>query len=806
MNRLWQDVRYGVRVLLRSPGFTAVAILVTALAIGANTAIFSVINAVLLRPLPYGNPERMVTVWGTQSRRGVTRAPFSYPDFADFHAQSNSFDGLAAYTDASASLAGRDAPEQITGEVTSADFFKALGVQSALGRAFAPDDEQSGVSGVVVISHGTWQHRFGGEQNIIGRQVTLDGKSRTVIGVLPADFQFPFSTESPEYFLPINPKDDLDKERGAHYLSVIGRLKPGVTAQQAAAEMKGIAARLEQQYPTTDASRGINIVGAQDDMVSTLRPTLLILLGAVGFVLLIACANVANLLLARASRRGREIALRVALGASRARIVRQLLTESLVLSLAGGALGLLVAAWGVRLISSFVPADIPRFSETGLDPTVLAFTLAASVLTGLVFGLAPALSASKLDLNESLKEGGRGATGGRARNRVRSLLIVSEVALSLVLLVGAGLLVKSFLKLRNTDPGFNPENVLTASISLPSAQYSEDARIAQFYRQAIERVSQLPGVESVGAITPLPLSDNGMSITFYPKDGPPPRPGEELVSAARVASPDYFRTMGVPVVEGRAFSDADRADTQKVVIINQTLARKFFPGADPLGRQLHLGLNDLDAVIVGVVGDVRHQTLDKEAGPEFYVPFAQVPFGDMSLVVRTRTDDPAGLSAPLRGAVQAVDKDIPLFKLQTMRSLIGHSVARQRFSMTLIAVFAGLALALAMAGIFSVMSFLVAQRTHEIGIRMALGAQRRDILRMVVSHAMRLALVGVVVGLLAAFALTREMASLLYQVSTTDPLIFGGIAALLALVALAACLVPARRATKVDPMVALRYE
>ena len=806
MNRLWQDVRYGVRVLLRSPGFTAVAVLVTALAIGANTAIFSVINAVLLRPLPYANPERMVTVWGTQSKRGVTRAPFSYPDFADFHAQSNSFDGLAAYTDASASLAEHDTPEQIAGEVTSAEFFKALGVQPALGRAFAPDDEQSGVSGVVVISHGTWQHRFGGEQNIIGRQVTLDGKSRTVIGVLPADFQFPFSTESPEYFLPINPKDDLDKQRGAHYLSVIGRLRPGVTAQQAAAEMKGIAARLEQQYPDTDASRGINIVGAQDDMVSTLRPTLLILLGAVGFVLLIACANVANLLLARASRRGREIALRVALGASRARIVRQLLTESLVLSLAGGALGLLVAVWGVRLISSFVPADIPRFSETGLDPTVLAFTLAASVLTGLVFGLAPALSASKLDLNESLKEGGRSATGGRARNRVRSLLIVSEVALSLVLLVGAGLLIKSFLKLRNTDPGFNPENVLTASISLPSAQYSEDARIAQFYQQAIERVSQLPGVESAGAITPLPLSDNGMSITFYPKDGPPPRPGEELVSAARVTSPDYFRTMGVPVVEGRAFSDADRADTQKVVIVNQTLARKFFPGADPLGRQLHLGLNDLDAVIVGVVGDVRHQKLDKEAGPEFYVPFAQVPFGDMSLVVRTRTDDPAGLSAPLRGAVQAVDKDIPVFKLQTMRSLIGHSVARQRFSMTLIAVFAGLALALAMAGIFSVMSFLVAQRTHEIGIRMALGAQRRDILRMVVFHAMGLALVGVVVGLLAAFALTREMASLLYQVSTTDPFIFGGIAALLALVALAACLVPARRATKVDPMVALRYE
>ncbi|HST53141.1 MAG TPA: ABC transporter permease [Pyrinomonadaceae bacterium] len=806
MNNLWQDVRYGVRVLLRSPGFTAVAILVTALAIGANTAIFSVINAVLLRPLPYSNPERMVMVWGTQAKRGVTRAPFSYLDFADYHEQSNSFDGLAAYTDASASLAGRDAPEQITGEVTSADFFKALGVQPALGRAFVLDDERSGVAGVVIISHATWQHRFGGDQNIIGRQVTLDGKSRTVVGVLPADFQFPFSTEPPEYFLPLNPNDDLDKARGAHYLTVVGRLKPGVTPQQASAEMKGIAARLEQQYPDDDASRGINIVGAQDDMVGTLRPTLLILLGAVGFVLLIACANVANLLLARSSRRVREIALRVALGASRGRIVRQLLTESLVLSFAGGVLGLLVAFWGINLISSFVPADIPRFSESRLDPTVLAFTLGASVLTGLVFGLAPALSASKLDLNEALKEGGRSTSEGRARNRVRSLLIISEVALSLVLLVGAGLLVKSFVKLRNTNPGFNPENVLTASISLPLAQYSEDAKITQFYQQTIDRVSQLPGVESVGAITPLPLSDNGMSITFYLKDGPPPLPGESPVSAARVTSPDYFRTMGVPVVEGRAFSDADRADTQKVVIINQTLARKFFPGTDPLGRQLHLGLNDLDSVIVGVVGDVRHQTLDKEPGPEFYVPFTQVAFGDMSLVVRTRTDDPATLSAPLRGAVQSVDKDIPLFKLQTMQSLVGHSVARQRFSMTLIAGFAGLALALAMAGIFSVMSFLVAQRTHEIGIRMALGAQQRDILRMVVFHAMGRALVGVAGGLLAAFALTREMASLLYQVSATDPFVFGGIAVLLALVALVACLVPARRATKVDPMIALRYE
>jgi putative ABC transport system permease protein len=805
MSTIWQDVKYGVRVLAKSPGFTAVAILVTALAIGANTAIFSVINAVLLRPLPYQHSERIMTVWGTHAKRGLIHAPFSYPDFADFHAQSNSFDGLAAYTDATASLSGHDAPEQITGEATSSDLFKVLGVQPALGRTFVPEDEQGGDPSVV-ITHGMWERRFASDPNVVGRQITLDGKSRAIVGVLPASFSFPFSTEAPEYFLTIDPKSELDKERGAHYLTVLGRLKDGVTREQSLAEMKGIAARLEQQYPDEDASRSINIVGAQEDMVGNLRRTMLVLLGAVGFVLLIACANVANLLLARASRRGREIAVRVALGASRARIVRQLLTESLVLSIAGGVLGLLIAVWGVSLISSFVPADIPRFNETGLDLTVLAFTIIASVLTGLVFGLAPALQASKLDLNESLKEGGRGASEGRGRSHVRSLLIVSEVALSLVLLVGAGLLVKSFIKLRNTDPGFNPENLLTASVSLPVAQYSEDAKITQFYQQAVERASHLPGVESVGAITPLPLSDNAMTITFNLKDGPPPRPGESPISGARIVTPDYFHAMGIPVRAGRAFNDNDRANAPKVVIVNETLARKYFAGTDALGKQLHLGLNDLDSEIVGIVGDVRHSGLDKEPGPEFYVPYTQVAFGDMSFVVRTKTTDPANLAAALRGAVQGVDKDIPLFKVRTMRSLVGDSMARQRFSMTLIAAFAGLALALAMVGIFSVMSFLVAQRTHEIGIRMALGARASDILRMVVFHAMGLALVGVAVGLFASFALTREMATLLYEVSATDPVIFGGIALLLSFVALLACLVPARRATKVDPMIALRYE
>jgi putative ABC transport system permease protein len=806
MNTLWQDVRFGLRVLAKSPGFTAVALVVLALGVGANTAIFSVVNAVLLRPLPFEHAERLVQAKRVNVKKGTTTSAHSFPNFADMRAQSNSFEALAAYNDTDAALTGAGAPERVSGVSASADIFRVLGVGAQLGRAFAPDDERPGGAPVVVITHGTWQRRFGADPQVVGREVTLDGKPKTVVGVLPADFQFPFANQAPEYFTPLDPQGDMEKQRGANYLQVLGRLKEGVPVAQAEAELKAIAARLEQQYPDANEGRSVALVSAQEEMVGNLRATLLVLLGAVGFVLLVACANVANLQLARASGRGREMAIRTALGASRARVMRQLLTEGLLLSVAGGALGLLFAVWGVALISSFVPADIPRFKEVGLDPTVLGFTFAASLLAGVAFGLAPALQASRVDLGESLKEGGRGATAGRTRNRVRSLLIVSEVALSLVLLVGAGLLVKSFWRLRNTNPGFNPQRVLSASVSLPEVKYSKDEQLVQFYRQALGRAAALPGVEAAAAIMPLPLGSNDINISFMAEDRPDPGPGSRPVAGTRVITPDYLRVMGVPLLRGRAFNDRDTADAPKVLIVNETLARQLFPGEDPLGKRLAIGLNSIHGEIVGVVGDVHSRGLEREAGLELYVPYEQTPFNSMQLVLRTKEGDPAALAAPLRAAVREIDKDVPLYEVKTMEQLVADSVARQRFSMTLLAAFAGLALALAAVGIFSVMSFLVAQRTHEIGVRVALGAQARDILRMVVRYGMGLALAGVAAGLAGAFALTRLMSGLLYGVSATDPVTFAGVSLLLVVVALAACLVPARRATKVDPMVALRYE
>jgi putative ABC transport system permease protein len=806
MRTFWQDIRYGVRVLLKSPAFTAVAIFVTALGIGANTAIFSVVNAVLLRPLPFDQPERLVRVFGTNARRSSFTRPHSYLNFADLRAQNQTFEAMAAYTDSTAALSGAETPEQITGVVASGDIFRVLRTKPLMGRLLAPADEKPGGSPVVVISHGLWQRRFGGDPQIVGRQIKLDGKEREVVGVTPADFRFEIVPAAADFWTPIDPQVNEFQQRGAIFLQAIGRLKPGVSIEQANSDLGVVAARLDQQYQDSNAGIGIRLVAAQEQLVGDLRTTLLVLLGAVSFVLLIACANVANLLLARAAGRHREIAVRAALGAGRLRIVRQLLTESLLLSFVGGLLGLLFALWGVSLISSFVPDNVPRFDETSLDLPVLAFTLAASVLTGLLFGIAPALQSSHFDLNEALKEGGRTGSDGRGRKHVRSLLIVSEVALSLVLLVGAGLLIKSFVKLRNTDPGFNPDNTLTASLSLAAVRYDKDEKITDFYQRLIERVRGLPGVESVGAVTPLPLSDNNMVFSFAVVGQPPLPPGQRQSASARIITPDYFRAQGIPLRAGRVFTEQDKAGAPDVLIVNEAFARRYLPGESPLGKRLKLGINRIEGEIVGVVGDVRGLSLASPGEPEYYIPEGTVAFGDITLVVRAATNDPASLAPALRGVVAEMDKEQPLYETRTMSSLVARSVARQRFSMTLIGIFAVLAMLLAAVGIFSVMSFLVAQRTHEIGIRMALGAQPRDILRMIIRHGMTLALVGVVVGLAASFALTRLMSSLLYQVSATDPLIYGGIAALLAFVALLACYIPARRAMKVDPMIALRYE
>jgi putative ABC transport system permease protein len=808
---LLQDFRYGVRMLVKKPGFTLVAVLALALGIGANSAIFSVVNAVLLRPLPFAEPERLVQLWATNAKRGQTSAPTSYLNFVDWRDQNRVFDAVAAYSGASAAFTYGEMPEQLEGVGATADLFNVLAAQPLLGRALSPEDERPNAR-VVVLSHSLWQRRFNADPKIVGQQVRFDGESTTVIGVMPKGFAFPLDDDNPEFWVPLDPEQAFNKERGANYLKVIARLKTGTTLEQAQAEMETIGRRLEQEYPDKNAGKGIRLVSMHEDVVKAIRPALLVLLSAVGFVLLIACANVANLLLARASSRSREIAIRTALGASRARIIRQLLTESLLLSIVGGAAGLLLALWGVDVLSAAIPANIPRVKDVGLDTSVLVFTMGISLLTGILFGLAPALQASKPDFNEALKEGGRGSTEGFSRNRVRSLLVISEVALSLVLLIGAGLMIKSFVQLLNVKPGFEPEHVLTANISLPPAKYPDVEKQSAFYQQVTERVRALPGIDSAGTVSPLPLSGSFIQNLVTIEGRPPLAPGEKPITNTRIISPDYLRAMGIPLQRGRNFTEHDDKDAPDVFLVNETFVRRFFPGEDPIGKRIKVSIRpspdkpDANGEIVGVVGDVKHQSLDKEAGPEAYVPAMKFAEGYMTVVARAASSDPAQLTSALRGAVQQVDPDQPVFDIQTMKQVLAESVARQRFNMLLLGLFAGIALLLAAVGIFGVMNYSVSQRTHEIGIRMALGAQTRDILKMVVGQGMILTFIGVVLGLVAAYFLTRVMSGLLYGVSTTDPLTFAGVSGLLVAAALLACYIPARRATKVDPMIALRYE
>jgi putative ABC transport system permease protein len=807
METLLKDIRYGLRMIVKSPGFTVVAVLALALGIGANSAIFTVVNAVLLRALPFERQEQLMYVWGTNLKRGSNRNPASYPDFADWRDQNQVFEHMAAYTQSVAILTGVGAPQQLSGVSASSDLFAVLKAGPAEGRVFTPTDEQPNGERVAIVSYGLWQSRFAGNSKLVGQQIMLDGVSRTVIGIMPQGFAFPLEARKTEYWIPLDPTTDANKERGAHYLGVIARLKPGVSMQQAQAEMETIARRLEQQYPERNTGRGVNLISMYENVVGKIRPALLILLGAVGFVLLIACANVANLLLARAASRQKEIAIRTALGANRARIVRQLLTESVLLSVLGGALGLLLALWSLDLLVAVIPPDLPRVKEIGLDARVLSFTLIVSVLTGIIFGLAPALQASRLDLNESLKDGGRGSSEGIRRNRMRSLLVVSQVALSLVLLTGAGLLIRSFKQLNEVDPGFDPRRVLTATVALPDAKYHEEAQVSAFFQQVLERAATVPGLETVGAVSPLPLSGEIAQNLLTVEGRPPLNPGDRPITNSRIISADYFRAMGIPLIKGRVLTERDKSDAPRVVVINETVARKFFPGEEALGKHINVSLADNNlAEIVGIVGDVKHHSLDEEAGPECYFSYRQIPYPSMTLVARSKSDNPESLAVGLRQAVEQVDRDQPLSDIRPMTQLLGDSLARRRFNMLLLGVFAGVALVLAAVGIFGVMNYSVTQRTHEIGIRMALGAQARDILKMVVGQGMILALTGVVIGLGAAFWLTRFMSSLLYGVTATDPLTFAAVALVLSGVAFLAIIIPARRATKVDPMEALRYE
>ena len=806
MRTLWQDLRYGARMLLKSPGVACVALLAIALGIGANTTIFSVVSSVLLRPLPFAAPDQLVKVWTTDAMRGRNDLPVSYPNFADWRSQSQTFETMTAYAEASATLSGEETPEQIKGVAVTADMFPVLGVKPLVGRPFTAEEEKPGSAPVVVISHGLWQRRFGSDRKVVGQQVTLDGKSTTIVGVMPPGFKFPLDAQAPELWAPLDPASEINQSRGSRYLNVVARLKAGSTLQQAQAEMETISQRLTDEHPTYNTGRGTRLITLYDDTVGEIRPALLVLLGAVGCVLLIACANVANILLARAAGRHKEMALRTALGASRRRIIRQLLTESMLLACIGGIAGLLLALWGVDVLVSFIPEGVPRAQEITVDARALGFTLGVSFLTGVIFGLAPALSSSRLNLNESLKEGGRGSTDGLRRNRVRGLLVVSEIALSLMLLIGAGLLIKSFQRLRDINPGFNPERVLTMSLSLPEAKYEEPLRQGLFFQELDKRVAQLPGVEVVGLVDPLPLSGDNKTTTFTIDGQPAASPADRLSANVRTVNAEYLSAMGIPLIKGRGFTERDAKDAPQVMLVNETLARRFFPGEDPVGKRATVYPFETPCEIVGVVGDVKHRGLDVESGPEFYISYLQAPQPSMYLVARTTLAEPGALASSIQSAVQQIDKDQPIADVRTMSQLLNEATAARRFNMLLLGVFALLALVLASVGIFGVMSYMVTQRTHEIGIRMALGARVSDVVRLIVGRGMTLVLIGVSVGLAGAFAVTRVMKGLLYGVSATDPLTFVGVSLVLSAVALVACLIPARRAARVDPMIALRNE
>jgi predicted permease len=804
---LLHDLRYAARLQRKNPAFTIIAIIALALGIGANTAIFSVVNTVLLRPLPYKDPDRLVMVWEDASRHGYPRDTPAAANFVDWRDQSQNFEGMAAIADESFNLTGSGDPERLEGRRVSANMFPLLGVEPQLGRVFTAAEDQPGAQRVVILSYPLWQRRFGGDPAIVGQSLTLNGESHVVIGVMPARFQFPSSDD--QAWVPIALTQQDAGNRNRHYLQVLGRLKPGVSLAQAQSEMSTIATRLQQQYPQSNAELGAVVQPLQEHLVGDIKPALLVLLGAVGLVLLIACANVANLLLARAAVRQKEIAVRVALGAKRSRLIRQFLTESVLLSTSGGLVGLAIAYGGLFLLKAFIPENISQARDISIDLKVLAFTFLVSVATGLIFGLAPAIQAARFNQIDTLKEGGRDAATGGSGQRLRGLLVTAEVAISLVLLIGAGLLINSFLRLRNVDPGFRTDNLLTMKIVLPEPKYEEMERRSAFYTELINRVQALAGVRSAAVTSNLPLYRQGNSIGIGIEGQPAPPPGQERIIVTRIVSPRYFDTMSIPILRGRGLMDQDTETTPNVVVISETMARRYWPGEDAVGKRIAAGRirTPEDWIqVVGVVKDVRQFELNAEPKPQMYLSYRQAGFFDSrDLVVKTDVD-PASMAATVRKAVWEIDKDQPVSNIQTMDQILAESIARQRFSMLVLAIFAAVALVLAGVGIYGVMSYSVAQRTHEIGIRMALGAQTGAVLKLAVGYGMKLVIVGIAIGLIAAFALTRVMSTLLFGVTATDPTTFTLISLLLIAVAVLASYVPARRATRVNPIIALRYE
>ena len=805
---LSQDLRYGVRQLLRSPAFTLAAALTIALGVGANTAIFSVVNAVLLRPLPYPSPERLVSVRETIDGGEAVLSP---PNFEDFRARRDLLESAAATYNTSVALTGEGAAEQLLGAAATQDFFRVVATPPLLGRGFLPEDARTGAAPVVVLREDLWRRRFGADPEIVGRVVRLDGVARTVVGVMPASVVYPDA--STELWIPLFfSEEELATQRGAHYLDVIARLAPGVTVERADAGLRALADRLAKEFPRTNTGESATARSLRDELVGDIRPALLIMLGAVGFVLLIACANVASLLLTRAVGRGRELAIRTALGAGRGRIIRQLVVESLMLASIGGVAGLLLAAWGVDALGALRPDDLPLVGELRLDRTVLLFTLGVTVASALFFGLVPAIQATRgVELGSGLREGSAGAIGVRGAQRTRSVFVVAEMALALMLLAGAGLLVRSFTGLMRVDPGFDPAGVLTLNVSLPDAKY-DAAKARQYIADFTERLRGLPGVTAAGGSSIIPLSGSSYGISLSSIDGrqvgdDPDAPSVQV----RLATPGYLRAMGIPLRRGRDLEPADHAEAPRVLLANEAAAKLLWPGEDALGHAIVLGTrfgfggDRANGTVVGIVGDAREMRVSREALPTVYLPHAQWPVGFMGMALRT-AGDPALLVAAAREQARALDADVPVFSTLTMEQRLAESVATQRFYMLLLAVFAIAALTLAAIGIYGVLAFGVAQRSREIGIRVALGARPGDVAGLVARTGLSLAVVGIVLGLAGSVALTRVLDGILYQVEPTDPMTLAGVSLLLLLVATLAVVLPARRATKVDPMMALRSE
>ncbi|MGI8732771.1 MAG: ABC transporter permease [Pyrinomonadaceae bacterium] len=808
MDSLLRDLKFSARSLLKHPGFTAIAVLTLALGIGANTTIFSTVDALILHPFSFPNQDRLIVVWEQNRAVGMIRGSVAPANFLEWREENKVADQLVAIQQKSFDISDGSQPERFPGYGVTQGFFDALGVKAAKGRTFLPEDSEPGREQVVVLKHSFWQQHFTGDPNIIGKTISLNRKHVTVVGVMPADFNYPYN--SGEMWTPLVFDQEEQKERGNHYLRVIGLLKPGVSLAQAQSDLRVISKRAQQQFPETNSGRDASVVTLTDDAVRGARTGVPILMGAVVFVLLIACANVANLLLVRSASRQRETAVRLALGAGRSRIIRQTLTESALLGLVGGVLGLLISIWAIAALARGIPEGfskfIPGWNRLGINLTVLAFTFGLSTLAGMAAGLAPVWHSTRTNLNEALKAGGRSGSGAGTHNRLRSVLIVSEVALSLVLLIGAGLMVRSFAEMLRADLGISPENLLAVQVSLPRDSYEDKNKKIAFYEQLLARVAVLPGVVKAGGVSIVPFSSGDQSSSFQIIGRTPFPHGEEPDAQVRVTTPEYFESIGTALRRGRLFNAQDDANAPRVILINEAFARKFLPGEEPLGLRLNFGGGEKETQeIIGIVADVKNDDLDEAVDPIAYSPYAQNVISTMSLVIRG-AQDPTVLASAVRGEVQALDPNLPVSNIKPVGQMIDERISPKRLMTYILGVFALIALLLASVGIYGVMSYAVTQRTQEIGVRMALGAQALDVVKLVVKNGMTMALIGVGIGLAGAYALTRLLANLLFKVTPTDLLTFAVVSLSLIVVALIACYIPARRATKVDPLVALRDE